>query len=407
MSCDWKTAYKKNRVNIVKGLANPDEVAGLLFQSEILNDEMHETVKQIDEIEQKTRKILDLLNYRGKNGLAALHQAFLDTSNKELAKGLAPYVLAVEEGDNKTEPKEWPPSVYQEKVMLNDPVIKIKDTKSPLFIHEYGQEYVYTIQSERRGKVFIINNVNFKGPMQDRPASIMDAENLTKLFEELHFTVLRKDDLTSQDMKSFLCEEAKQLDKENCAECAILIIMSHGSGTKVYGVDCLPVELKSLTDCFSSENCKSLHGKPRLVFVQACRSYDKSDVTEKFKQMTTEPHDEMDAEPSKIEVKENKSPKCTFPDHPSADFLIAYATPEGTKAWLHNDVGSWFMNAIVWTFKYHAHEEELHHLLIRVNRLVGKGSTLKKEMTVAEVKSNLRKKFFFFPGIHSKIPTLF
>lgn len=47
--------------------------------------------------------------------------------------------------------------------------------------------------------------------------------------------------------------------------------------------------------------------------------------------MTTEPQDVMDAEPSKTEVKENKLTKCTFPDHPSADFLIAYATPEGNK----------------------------------------------------------------------------
>lgn len=44
MSGDYKTAYKKNRVRIVGGLANPDAVAGLLFQSGIFNDEMHETV---------------------------------------------------------------------------------------------------------------------------------------------------------------------------------------------------------------------------------------------------------------------------------------------------------------------------------------------------------------------------
>lgn len=73
-------------------------------------------------------------------------------------------------------------------------------------------------------------------------------------------------------MKSFLIEEATQLDKDDCAECVILIIMSHGSGTKVFGVDGLAVELKSLTDCFSTANCESLYGKPRLVFVQACRS---------------------------------------------------------------------------------------------------------------------------------------
>lgn len=36
--------------------------------------------------------------------------------------------------------KDWPPSVKQQQAMLNDPIEKITDTKSPLFVHEYGQE---------------------------------------------------------------------------------------------------------------------------------------------------------------------------------------------------------------------------------------------------------------------------
>lgn len=43
----------------------------------------------------------------------------------------------------------------------------------------------------------------------------------------------------------------------------------------------------------------------------------------------------------------------------------------------------------------------------KVNRLVGKGCTWSNDMTVAEVKSNLRKKFYFFPGIHGNPPELF
>ncbi|XP_052080957.1 caspase-2-like isoform X2 [Mytilus californianus] len=515
---DWKNAFRKNRVKIVKGLANPDEVGGHLYQMKIFNDEMYDTVKQIEETEKKTRKILDLLNYRGKKGVAALHEAFLDSNNEDLAKDLAPYVMEVEKRDNKTEPLKWPPSKLENEDMLKDQVIKLKDPKSPWCIHDYGKDHAYTIQNECRGKVFIINNVNFNGPLQNRVPSNIDAENLTKLFIELHFTVLQENDLTAQGMQSFLRSEAKQLEKEeNCAECVILIIMSHGVGTKVYGVDCLPVEIKELTDCFSTANCESLHGKPRLVFIQACRSVEtasinktvhlvkpggqveiecivkscksiqnvywewdknkvkkedfyritewnssnkyclqqmknvrslfvknvsendkgkyrcivkhddgsfsvsnftdlqldikddsKNELPEEFEKLTTKGRDEMDSVPSVQETQDEILPKCTFLDHPYADFLIAYATPEGTSAWLNNEVGSWFMNAIVWTFKYHAHEEELHHLLIRVNRLVGKeGHTKKKEMTVAEVKSNLRKKFYFFPGIHSNPPELF
>lgn len=71
-------------------------------------------------------------------------------------------------------------------------------------------------------------------------------------------------------MQSNLSNAANAL-KEN-TECVILIILSHGGGTRVYGVDLMPVQLKTLTDCFSSARCPTLRGKPRLVFVQACRS---------------------------------------------------------------------------------------------------------------------------------------
>lgn len=45
-----------------------------------------------------------MLNYRGKKGVSALHDAFLESNNEELAKALAPYVIEVEKRDNKTEP---------------------------------------------------------------------------------------------------------------------------------------------------------------------------------------------------------------------------------------------------------------------------------------------------------------
>ncbi|XP_063418278.1 caspase-3-like isoform X2 [Mytilus trossulus] len=495
---EWKNAFKKNRVMIVKGLANPVEVADQLYRMNIFTEDMRDEITQTSETEPKTRLILDTLDRRGQKGVAALHRAFLDTKNTYLAEGLSPYVRAVEKIENMTEPKEWPPKIEENSTMMDDHVIKIMDKKSPWYIHEYGKEDVYKIQNDYRGKVFVINNVDFDGQLLHREASNKDADNLTKLFTELHFTVIHKTDLTAQEMLSFLRSEAKELVKEDRAECVILIIMSHGVGTKVYGVDCLPVEIKALTDCFSTANCQVLQGKPRLVFVQACRSVEAASIEKTLhlvqsgKQVEMEcivkidkpikqvfwemnkagakyriteavnqdkyslqsskivqtliikkvvesdqgkyrclvKHDEkvfsasnftelkldvkdgardvIDSVPSVQETENCVLPTSTFPDHPSADFLIAYATPEGTIAWLNEDVGSWFMSAIVWTFKYHAHKEELHHLLIRVNRLVGKdGNFKKKEMTVAEVKSNLRKKFFFFPGIHNDPPELF
>lgn len=55
---------------------------------------------------------------------------------------------------------------------------------------------MYKIQGKCRGKVFIINNVDFGNTKENREASNKDATNLSKLFKELHFDVIQKDDLT-------------------------------------------------------------------------------------------------------------------------------------------------------------------------------------------------------------------
>lgn len=62
----------------------------------------------------------------------------------------------------------------------------------------YILQDVYKIQNDCRGKVFVINNVDFHGQLLPREASNKDADNLTKLFTELHFTVIPKTNLTAQ-----------------------------------------------------------------------------------------------------------------------------------------------------------------------------------------------------------------
>lgn len=77
-------------------------------------------------------------------------------------------------------------------------------------------------------------------------------------------------------MRSFLQTGAEQIEKEQNIECVILIIMCHGVGRRIYGIDCMPVEVTSLIDCFSTDNCPSLYEKPRLIFIQACRAGKKN-----------------------------------------------------------------------------------------------------------------------------------
>ncbi|XP_052073553.1 caspase-3-like isoform X2 [Mytilus californianus] len=386
---DWKKAFAKNRVEIVRNLANPNDVAGCLFSDRVFTEEMRDGVQQELETEQKNRMILDTLHRRGQRSVKSLYNAFQETGNDHLADLLLPYAKIIEQKENFNDPKDN----ATEKGILHEADILFD---------------VYRLCWEKRGKVFIMNN-KFSNSTWERHGSDVDVKNLTDLFQELHFEVVTKTDTPAKEMFEFLIKERNKIENWKDIECIVLILMSHGTSGYIYGSDRIPIKLSDLTYVFDSEHCIGLDDKPRLVFVQACRGVtDQGKIAElcvKVENQKIQPKsgDELDSETFHDE-------KPTQVKHPSADFFIVYATPEGTSAYRHIESGSWFLNAVVWTFKYHAKREELQHLLIRVNRLVakGKGSALyEQKLTVSEVKSNLRKKFYFFPGVYGESPQFF
>lgn len=412
MAVDPRKALIKNRVAIVHDLDNGDDVADYLYTVKLFTEDMRDTVLQEPEKEKKNRLILDTLGRRGQKAAKGLHDAFLETENNELAKLLAPYIRVVESEENRFSPKVWPPMNEEQVKMQKDSVRRITDLKSPSYIHEYNDKKVYKMRNKTRGKVFIINNVKFQDrKLRHRDGSEVDAENIKSLFTELHFDVVKKDNLTGQEMLIFLKEERDKVNW-NTMECLILVIMSHGESTGIFGTDGQIVELKKITEMFESSQCSGLNEKPRLVFVQACRGEntesdhkgtgiqvsDKDGVLEGIQAISLET-EQTDAV---AQAHNEESTKRSV--HSAADFLIAYATPEGTPAYRNIHVGSWFLNAIVWTFKYHAHQEEIQHMLLKVNELVSQGRTMAGNLTVSEVKNNLRKKFYFFPGVYDDPP---
>ena len=70
-------------------------------------------------------------------------------------------------------------------------------------------------------------------------------------------------------MKSLLKTES-QHTSHPLAECFVLILCSHGTEFGVYGSDELTVGHQEILATFNSQNCRSLAGKPKLVFFQAC-----------------------------------------------------------------------------------------------------------------------------------------
>lgn len=78
-------------------------------------------------------------------------------------------------------------------------------------------------------------------------------------------------------MYQFLEKKRKEVAWDQM-ECLILVLMSHGVGSRITGSDNKDVEINQLLDIFSSQNCLGLDNKPRLVFVQACRGPLRTDL---------------------------------------------------------------------------------------------------------------------------------
>jgi len=97
--------------------------------------------------------------------------------------------------------------------------------------------------------------------------------------------------------------------------------MSHGEEGSIYGVD-KSIDLDQIINPFKLN--KTLAGKPKLFFIQACRG-------NKFMEG-------VDSNPFETQYV-NKLPM-------EADFLFAYSTVSGYFSWRNSTNGSWFIQSL-------------------------------------------------------------
>uniref|UniRef100_A0A3Q3KBM1 Caspase-3 n=1 Tax=Monopterus albus TaxID=43700 RepID=A0A3Q3KBM1_MONAL len=214
---------------------------------------------------------------------------------------------------------------------LSTPVAMDVDAKPHL------RSFRYSLNFPSKGQCIIINNKNF-----DRG------------------TVSKEDHSSSA---SFVC-----------------VLLSHGDEGMIFGTDG-SIQLHDLTSLFRGDRCKSLAGKPKLFFIQACRGTELDPGIEE---------DSGNDGTTKIPVE--------------ADFLYAYSTAPGYYSWRNTMTGSWFIQSVCDMINAYGKELELQHILVRVNHKVAAefesisnspGFHAKKQIPC--IVSMLRKEMYFFP----------
>ncbi|MBN3278636.1 CASP3 protein, partial [Polyodon spathula] len=213
---------------------------------------------------------------------------------------------------------------------------------------DHAHPYRYNMNYPSIGQCIIINNKNFdkKTGMNVRNGTDVDAGSLLKSFKMLGYKVKVFNDQTCRQIEQCLQSIARaDHSKEASFVCALL---SHGDEGVLYGTDGC-IEMKRLTSIFRGDRCKTLVGKPKLFFIQACRGTELDGGIESDSI-------ESDSSPQKIPVE--------------ADFLYAYSTAPGYYSWRNTASGSWFIQSLCDVLSKYGRELELMQILTRVNHKV-------------------------------------
>ena len=265
------------------------------------------------------------------------------------------------------------------------------------------------MRSKPRGIALIINNEFFvpsteqtkkeqeKEQLDNRLGSEKDVQALQKLFEALDFKVKTERNIGRQKILEVL--DGICTDDHSAYDCFVLCLMSHGQEGMFYGADGETVPLETVCDFFSNSKCRTLRGKPKLFFIQACRGREKEKGVVKDSPNSPVPTAATVTSHNNEEAPDqgyNFSLPTIIPDH--ADILMAYSTVSGYASFRNPLEGSRFVRCLVEVFQEKAGHEDVLSMLTMVNEKVSLMGEIDSKQ-VGQPTHTLTKKVFFWPGM--------
>ncbi|XP_019626604.1 PREDICTED: malignant fibrous histiocytoma-amplified sequence 1 homolog [Branchiostoma belcheri] len=272
----------------------------------------------------------------------------------------------------------------------------------------------YKMTSDPRGVALIISNTDFTDSTRNRPGGAKDLDNLRKICGKLKLQQEIKQNLTAQEIAAVTKDVSKR--DHSSYDCFVLFLLSHGAETGVLGTDGEHVSVDSIISSFQA--CKSLVGKPKLFFIQACRGGDRDKGLEQTDSATDEASSVSqtgtEASDGGTEATASQPPPTAPPPAPvespdagegtlptASDRLVMYATVHGHVSWRNSNTGTWLVEALADVITEHADTEELQDMLRMVNAKVADFKTETHEHEYKqqpEITHTLRKRLYFFPS---------
>lgn len=336
------------------------------------------------------------------NALRPQKKRHLNSSNQDLSASSPPKLLC-RLIDDTSKPKS---RNAKSQTNSNDAQMQWNVIKSIVRHNDPIEDYKMT--SSQRGLCLIINNVQFDlDVLQQRKGSDMDAFRFKDIFKQLGFCVESKRNLTAEKMKAaFKQVSARCMSKHDAV---IVILLSHGTESGVYGVDGLEVDLNDILSYFDNKKCKQMMGKPKVFIVQACRGrladYGVRDTQTFFSQPDTQSFTQP-SQPSQLtqlndsprisrwsEVDKNHNPTRT-------DMVLCFSCQTGFVSTRNEEEGSWLGASLASHLQNEAHRKHLIEIFNMVSRDVRKRRSVNGHKQVLEITSiGFDKNLYFNPGL--------
>ena len=267
--------------------------------------------------------------------------------------------------------------------------------------HHPGTDFVYKMTALPRGIVLIINNKIFAdntehGRQAPRHGSEEDVHQVKEMFSALGFEVHISQNRTKKEMLNEVDFFAYGKDHSDY-DCFVLWLMSHGRSGEVFGSDGVPLPIQTIKDMLSNASCATLRGKPKLLFVQACRGDKEDEGVNLVTNACGSPSVQMPSPSPDSPIDQTKSPS---PERMAGqtDFLTAYSTVEGYVSYRFPNLGSNFVRVLVKVFREHVAHDHLVNLLTKViKRVSDKESTenARKFKQAPQFETTLVKELWF------------
>ena len=263
-------------------------------------------------------------------------------------------------------------------------------------------ELVYPMNCSPHGFAILINIEKFEGSeLEERVGAKKDEENVERLFQGLGYEVKSVYNHTKKGIVNGLQGIVDEIKCSKTAQDSVVVfLMSHGEDDFIYCSDGEKLAVDTVRELFSNDNCAKLAGKPKLIFIQACRGKlrDRGRICADGgpTETTDEPLIENEQAPEVKGKMHFDAPKPIIPS--GADMLVAFSSVSGYASFRNTTEGSRFVRKLVEIFRKNACGQDVLSMMTMVNNEVSKMGDFGNKQ-VPQPSTTLRKKVYFWPSL--------